>query len=194
MKAFKIVSSKIIPLPLRNIDTDMIIPAEFLKSTSNEGFGKNLFRRLRDADRDFPLNQERFKDRQILVCYENFGCGSSREHAVWALLETGIKVIIAPSFADIFSSNAGKNGLLLLALPIGIVDKLLKQVDKSVSVDLASQKVSFNGQEYTFLYDQFRKECFLKGVDDLEFLMSYEQEIRDHTQITLKKSLTDIYP
>ena len=112
MEKFETLTSKTVPLPLNNVDTDMIIPAQFLTSISRDGYGENLFRRLKDEDPNFPLLQKRYADAKILVVGDNFGCGSSREHAVWALTGAGIKVVIGKSFADIFTSNSGKNGLL----------------------------------------------------------------------------------
>ncbi|MCL4143012.1 UNVERIFIED_CONTAM: hypothetical protein GTU68_040436, partial [Idotea baltica] len=122
MQEFKNLSSNVIPLPIVNIDTDMIIPANFMTSTSRDGYAKNVFRRLRDQDENFPFNLDKYKDASIIVSGDNFGCGSSREHAVWALVGWGIKVIIAPSFADIFASNSGKNGLVLVTLSKNIID------------------------------------------------------------------------
>ena len=137
MEKFEKLDSIYAPLPLNNVDTDMIIPAQFLTSISRDGYGENAFRRLRDEDPNFPLSQERYKGAEVLVVGENFGCGSSREHAVWALMGAGLKAIIGKSFADIFRSNSGKNGLLLIELPEEKVDALLgAESSQSVTIDL----------------------------------------------------------
>lgn len=181
MEKFTKLKSKIVPLPLKDVDTDMIIPAQFLTSISREGFGENLFRRLRDQDPNFCLNQERYKGARILVADENFACGSSREHAVWALTGAGFKVVIAKSFADIFFSNSAKNGLLLIELPADVVDSLLAQAqasDVELEVDLEGQKVRLkDGSEHHFNYDAFRKHCLLNGLEDLDYLLSKKNEI-----------------
>lgn len=181
MEKFTKLKSKIVPLPLKDVDTDMIIPAQFLTSISREGFGENLFRRLRDQDPNFCLNQERYKGARILVADENFACGSSREHAVWALTGAGFRVVIAKSFADIFFSNSAKNGLLLIELPADVVDFLLAQANASdveVEVDLEGQKVRLkDGSEHRFNYDAFRKHCLLNGLEDLDYLLSKKKDI-----------------
>lgn len=181
MEKFTTLKSKVVPLPLKDVDTDMIIPAQFLTSISREGFGENLFRRLRDQDPNFCLNQERYKGARILVADENFACGSSREHAVWALTGAGFKVVIAKSFADIFFSNSAKNGLLLIELPADVVDSLLAQAqasDVELEVDLEGQKVRLkDGSEHRFNYDAFRKHCLLNGLEDLDYLLSKKEEV-----------------
>jgi 3-isopropylmalate/(R)-2-methylmalate dehydratase small subunit len=175
MKPFQTVHSKTIPLPFNDLDTDQIIPAQYLTSISSEGYGENLFRRLRDESPEFPLNLERYRGAEVLVVGENFGCGSSREHAVWALIGAGIKVVIGKSFADIFTSNSAKNGLLLVALPPEVVDEL---GDRTVTVDLERQSVTVeSGASYTFDYDPFRKHCLLKGLDDIDYILSHRNEI-----------------
>jgi 3-isopropylmalate/(R)-2-methylmalate dehydratase small subunit len=166
----------------------MIIPADYLKSTSSGGYGTHLFQRLRDGEEDFPLNNPLFKDSKILIAQDNFGCGSSREHAVWALLEHGIQVIIAPSFADIFFSNAGKNGLITIVLPYEEVQQILElsqQLSSSnqeliASIDLEKQKLDIEkiGQ-YSFKYDPFRKDCIINGLDDLDYIISHTKQIDD---------------
>jgi 3-isopropylmalate/(R)-2-methylmalate dehydratase small subunit len=164
----------------------MIIPAQFLTSISREGFGQNLFRRLRDADPNFAFNQRRFAGASILVAGSNFGCGSSREHAVWALAGAGIKVVIAKSFADIFYSNCAKNGLLLVVLPEPVIDRLLKEADQAdleLTVSLENQKVTLpNGELFEFDYDPFRKHCLLNGLDDIDYILSMKEEIRAFRQ------------
>lgn len=181
MEKFTTLKSKVVPLPLKDVDTDMIIPAQFLTSISREGFGENLFRRLRDQDPGFCLNQERYKGARILVADENFACGSSREHAVWALTGAGFRVVIAKSFADIFFSNSAKNGLLLIELPADVVDSLLAQAsanDIELEVDLEVQKVRLaDGTEQSFNYDPFRKHCLLNGLEDLDYLLSKSEGI-----------------
>jgi 3-isopropylmalate/(R)-2-methylmalate dehydratase small subunit len=181
MQPFTNLSSKIIPIPLKDIDTDMIIPAQYMTQTGKEGYGEHVFERFRQADPDFPLNLPKFQGAGILLAQENFGCGSSREHAVWALSSAGIRVIIAPSFADIFFNNSGKNGLVTIILPQEAVDKLFelsKTRDLQARVDLEKQIVTVeNIGEFPFEYDQFRKECILKGLDDLDYILSYTEEI-----------------
>jgi 3-isopropylmalate/(R)-2-methylmalate dehydratase small subunit len=169
------------PVAIKDVDTDMIIPAQFLTSISRDGFGPNLFVRLRNSRPDFYQNQARFQGTQVLIADSNFGCGSSREHAVWALLGAGIRVVIAPSFADIFSGNSAKNGLLLVTLPESDVHALLREAserDLKLTVDLASQKVrADDGREWDFAYDPFRKHCLLHGLDDLDYLRSHLDSI-----------------
>src|SRR5271170_2014714 len=163
MEKFKTVTSKVIPLPMKDVDTDMIIPAQFMTSISRDGYAQNVFRRLRDGDPDFPFNQEKYKDARILVVDDNFGCGSSREHAVWALHGYGVQAIVGKSFADIFAGNSAKNGLLLVTLPAMEVDKLLadaKNEEYTITIDLENQWVSFpEGRRAIFEYDSFRKHC-----------------------------------
>lgn len=191
MQPFTTITSKAAPLPIKDVDTDMIIPAQFLTSISREGFGANLFMRLKSADPEFFLNQERFKGAQILVGDSNFGCGSSREHAVWALLGAGIRVVIAKSFADIFASNSGKNGLLLVTLEAAVVDALLEEATRSdlhLSVDLATQSVSdSSGRGWSFTYDPFLKHYMLNGLDDMEYLRTRIPQIEE-AKATQKQS------
>lgn len=183
MEKFKTVTGRVIPLPIKDVDTDMIIPAEFLTSTSKEGYGENVFKRLREQDKDFPFNRDEYKDAPILVAESNFGCGSSREHAVWALLGGGVKVVISKSFADIFHSNSAKNGLLLIALGSDVVDSLLEKAESSelvLSVNLLEQCVEDDkGQRYSFEYDGFRRHCMLEGMSDLDYLLSHKDKIDD---------------
>lgn len=162
----------------------MIIPAQYLTSISRDGFGTHLFTRLRAADPQFPLNLPENKGAEILVADSNFGCGSSREHAVWAILGGGFKVVIAKSFADIFTSNSGKNGLLLVKLPEDVVDYLLVEGAKrtlTVTVDLHAQTVTEQSanspRTWNFEYDPFVKHCLLNGLDDLEYLRSQQSAI-----------------
>ena len=165
------------PLPLINVDTDMIIPKQFLKTIERSGLGKNLFDEMRyDADgneiADFVLNRPPYRRAQILVAGENFGCGSSREHAPWALLDFGIRCVIAPSFADIFYNNCFKNGILPIALPQEDVDKLMDDAERGanavVSIDLEAQVITGpDGGRVAFEVDPFRKHCLLNGLDDI---------------------------
>lgn len=177
MRAFSSITSIAAPLPLKDVDTDMIIPAQYLTSISRDGFGEHLFERLRTTVPSLYRNQERYRDARILIADTNFGCGSSREHAVWALLGAGIQVVIAPSFADIFASNSSKNGLLLVTLDASVVKALLAEAEDqgvTLSVDLHSQRVSASdGRMWNFPYDPFRKHCLLMGLDDLDYLRSH---------------------
>lgn len=183
MDKFEKLKSKVVPLPMTDVDTDLIIPAQFLTSISREGYGQNLFRRLRDNDPNFPFNLERFKDAAILVAGENFGCGSSREHAVWALAGAGIKAVIAPSFADIFFSNSAKNGLVLVTLPAAQVERMLVEAQAGefeVTVDLESQTVTLPSAEtFKFEFDQFRKHCILNGLDDIDYILSFKDKVAE---------------
>lgn len=176
-----VIHSVVMPLPLKDVDTDQIIPAQFLTSVSREGYGENLFRRLKDQDPNFPMNQQRFADAQILVVDSNFGCGSSREHAVWALQGAGFRAVIAKSFADIFFNNSAKNGLVLVTLPEAEVDEILSAArDGSyvVEIDLAAQTVKLpSGKSMTFPFDPFRKHCILNGLDDLDYIFSQRTKI-----------------
>ena len=181
MEKFKPFQSQAVPVPIKDIDTDMIIPAQFMTSISRAGFGQHLFSRLRAADPQFPTNLERFKGAQILVADSNFGCGSSREHAVWALMDWGIRAVISQSFADIFYSNAGKNGLLLATLPAAAVNHLLETAaggDLVLGVDLEKQEISEpDGRRHSFEFDPFRKHCLMNGLDDIDYILSHRAEI-----------------
>jgi 3-isopropylmalate/(R)-2-methylmalate dehydratase small subunit len=181
MEKFTTITSKVIPVAMQDVDTDLILPAQFLTSISRDGYGQNLFRRLRDSDANFPFNQEKYKDARILVVDDNFGCGSSREHAVWALYGWGIRAIIGKSFADIFAGNSAKNGLLLVTMQAMEVDKLLadaKNGEYTITVDLENQQVSFpDGRKVTFGYDSFRKHCLINGLDDIDYIRSFASEL-----------------
>jgi len=174
MQPFTQLTAIAAPLPIMNVDTDMIIPKLFLRTIARTGLGKNLFDEMRyDDDKKeiatFILNREPYRQAKILVAGENFGCGSSREHAPWALLDFGIRCIIAPSFADIFYNNCFKNGILPLVLSQGEVDELMKIADagKEITVDLQSQSVVAEGKTYSFPIDPFRKHCLFNGLDDI---------------------------
>ncbi len=165
------------PMPLVNIDTDMIIPKQFLKTIQRSGLGKNLFDEMRYDDQgnerpDFVLNQPAYRRAEIIVAGDNFGCGSSREHAPWALLDFGIRCVISTSFADIFFNNCFKNGILPVVLPQEAVDELMDDARKGenarITVDLESQTVTgSDGKSYAFDVDPFKKHCLLNGLDDI---------------------------
>ena len=177
MQAFTTLTGVAAPLPLANVDTDKIIPARFLKTIKRTGLGANLFDTLRfdgtGAERpDFVLNTEPYRHAQILIAHENFGCGSSREHAPWALLDFGIRCVIAPSFADIFNNNCFKNGILPVRLSREVCDQLMEDArmggNARITVDLARQVVVRpNGEEIAFSIDAFRKQLMLLGLDDI---------------------------
>ena len=170
-----IIKSQILPIKRSDIDTDLIIPADFLTTTVKVGLGKHLFDRLRNIEADFPINLPKYAGSKILVARHNFGCGSSREHAAWALKDWGIEVVIAPSFADIFYSNALKNGILPVVLSEELVEAIFnreaKSADYIIEVDLGKQTITFpDCSENTFAIDPYRKECLMKGIEDiLEF-------------------------
>lgn len=177
------IESKTVALPIDNIDTDQIIPARFLKTTSMEGLGDNLFldwRYLADGspNPDFPLNKPSAKGAQILITGDNFGCGSSREHAPWALVQYGFKAVISTSFADIFKGNALKNGLLPIIIPADIHAELIKWSGITLKIDLASQTVTLaGGRTVEFPIDPFAKHCLLEGVDELGYMIKQEPAI-----------------
>jgi 3-isopropylmalate/(R)-2-methylmalate dehydratase small subunit len=188
MAQFKTLTSRVMPLPVNDIDTDQIIPARFLKATDKNGMGDNLFADWRyksdgSPKTDFAINRPEYKGAQILLVGDNFGCGSSREHAPWALTAYGFRAVISTSFADIFRNNSLKNGLI----PI-IVDEethkmlfdLVEEVpDAELSVDLESQTLSFPHGSVTFPIDPFNKTCLLNGVDELGYILSFEKEIAE---------------
>jgi 3-isopropylmalate/(R)-2-methylmalate dehydratase small subunit len=187
MAQFTTLTSRILPLPVNDIDTDQIIPARFLKATDKNGMGDNLFADWRyNADGslkpDFALNKPEYKGAQILLAGDNFGCGSSREHAPWALTGFGFRAVISTSFADIFSNNALKNGLLPVVVDAQTHQELLDLTEEAaraeVAVDLASQTVTLpGGKTVSFPIDSFSKTCLLNGVDELGYLLSFEEKI-----------------
>ena len=187
MQKFNIVKSIIAGLPLINIDTDMIIPKQFLKTIKRTGLGKNLFHEMRydlneNEITNFVLNKPEFKNAKILVALDNFGCGSSREHAPWALLDFGIQCVIAPSFADIFYNNCFKNGILPVVLKNSEVDELLefsKSPNNSVTIDLPKQEVKAGEKIYKFEIDSFKKHCLIEGLDDIGLTLQKSQIIAD---------------
>ncbi|KZX90433.1 MAG: 3-isopropylmalate dehydratase small subunit [Sulfitobacter sp.] len=177
MEKFTEITGTAAPMPLVNIDTDMIIPKVFLKTIKRSGLGVNLFDEMR-YDREgneipnFVLNQPQYRDAQILVAGDNFGCGSSREHAPWAIKDFGIRCVIAPSFADIFHNNCFKNGILPIVLPQEQVDVLMKDAEKGsnarMTIDLEGQTVTTSdGEKFPFEVDAFKKHCLLNGLDDI---------------------------
>jgi 3-isopropylmalate/(R)-2-methylmalate dehydratase small subunit len=197
MKNFKVLQGLVAPMDRANVDTDMIIPKQFLKSIKRTGFGKNLFDELRYLDegkpdqdatgrpvnQEFPLNFSRYKGASILLARENFGCGSSREHAPWALDDYGFRCVIASSFADIFYNNCFKNGLLPIVLSDAIIDKLFKEMYAAegyqLTIDLASQLVKTpSGESFGFEVDEFRKHCLLNGLDDIGLTLEHAELIR----------------
>jgi 3-isopropylmalate/(R)-2-methylmalate dehydratase small subunit len=185
MQKFNIVKSIIAGLPLINIDTDMIIPKQFLKTIKRTGLGKNLFHEMRyDLNEkeitNFVLNKPEFRDAKILVALDNFGCGSSREHAPWALIDFGIQCVIAPSFADIFYNNCFKNGILPIVLKNSEIDELLefsKSPNNSATVNLLKQEIQTNEKIYKFEIDSFKKHCLIEGLDDIGLTLQKESEI-----------------
>ena len=186
MQSLQTIRSKFIPLRIENVDTDQIIPARFLKATTKDGFGKNLFRdwRYENDDEtkpkaDFVLNQSHYSG-AILVAAKNFGCGSSREHAAWSILDFGFKVVVSSFFADIFKNNALNNGVL----PVTVSDAFLQQIFKqgandTLSIDLAAQTITIDatGALETFEINAYKKTCLLNGYDDIDYVLSMRAEI-----------------
>ena len=190
MQKFTTLTGIAAPMPLVNIDTDMIIPKQFLKTIQRSGLGKNLFDEMRyDRDgneiADFVLNQPAYRKAEILVAGDNFGCGSSREHAPWALLDFGIRCVISTSFADIFFNNCFKNGILPIVLPQEQVDVLMADARKGanarVTVDLEAQTVTTSdGQSFSFSVDPHRKHCLMNGLDDIGLTLRHADKIREY--------------
>ncbi len=201
MEKFEKLTGLVVPLDRPNVDTDAVIPKQFLKSIKRTGFGPYLFDEWRYLDHgepgmdctdrprnpDFVLNQQRYEGARILLARDNFGCGSSREHAPWALLDYGFRVIIAPSFADIFYNNCFKNGILPIVLPAEIVDRLFKEVSATpgyeLAVDLPAQTVTTPaGEVMHFGVDPFRKHCLVNGLDDIGLTLQHVNEIKAYEQ------------
>ena len=197
MQAFTQLNGLVVPLDRANVDTDAIIPKQFLKSIKRSGFGPNAFDEWRYLDHgepgmdnskrkinpDFVLNQARYQGGSVLLARENFGCGSSREHAPWALEDYGFRVIIAPSFADIFFNNCFKNGMLPIVLSADDVDALFEETEASegykLNIDLSEQSItSPSGKSYKFDVDAFRKHCLLNGLDDIGLTMQHQDAIK----------------
>ena len=181
MQAFTTLTGTAIPFGAKNIDTDVIIPGRFLKTVTRTGLGKVAFFALRETP-DNVFDTERNKGAPILIAGDNFGCGSSREHAPWALADMGIRAIIAPSFADIFSGNSFKNGILLVNLPQEAVDRLMEvAADHPITIDLESQTVTTPFQDrYEFAIDPFRKHCLLNGLDEIGLTIAMDDAIAGH--------------
>ena len=188
MDKFETLTGIAAPMPLVNVDTDMIIPKQFLKTIKRSGLGANLFDEMR-FDRqgneiaDFVLNKPQYREAEILVAGENFGCGSSREHAPWAIKDFGIRCVIAPSYADIFYNNCFKNGILPIVLPQEQVDVLMKDAEKGsnarMSIDLDAQTVtSSDGEVFSFEVDSFKKHCLMNGLDDIGLTMEKAGSIK----------------
>ncbi|MCV0412867.1 3-isopropylmalate dehydratase small subunit [Nitrosarchaeum sp.] len=183
MLSFKKIKTIITPLDKVNVDTDQIVPKQFLKLVQKSGFGKFLFYNWRYDDQgqlksDFVLNEPKYKNSKILVAGDNFGCGSSREHAVWALLDYGFSVVITPSFADIFYSNCFKNGLLPIVLDEKTIEKL-QQETGDVEVDLENQIIKTNSKTISFDIDLHKKKILLEGLDDIAQTLFYEKKITE---------------
>ena len=187
MDKFEKLTGIAAPMPMVNIDTDMIIPKQFLKTIKRSGLGVNLFDEMRydregNEVEDFVLNKPAYREAEILVAGDNFGCGSSREHAPWAIKDFGIRCVIAPSFADIFYNNCFKNGILPIALPQEQVDVLMKDAEKGanarMTVDLEAQTVTTSdGESFSFEVDSFKKHCLTEGLDDIGLTMAKEASI-----------------
>jgi 3-isopropylmalate/(R)-2-methylmalate dehydratase small subunit len=187
MEIFSSLTSTFIPLSIDDVDTDMIIPARHLRNTGRTGYGAFAFENLRRDNPTFPIGNPVYAGAAILVAGNNFGCGSSREHAVWALREIGVRVVIAESFADIFRNNAEKNGLLPVVAERRVIEKLWQvTVPESaiITVDLPTQTVTIDALDTSFVFtcDPFRKHCLLKGFSDVDYLLSHKEEIARHFQ------------
>lgn len=201
MEKFTTLNGLVAPLDRANVDTDAIIPKQFLKSIKRTGFGPNLFdewlyldhgepgmdNSQRPLNPDFVLNQPRYQGAQVLLARDNFGCGSSREHAPWALEDYGFRAIIAPSFADIFYNNCFKNGILPIILDAGIVDQLFRETEATegyrLTIDLPGQKVTTpSGKSFSFEVDEFRKYCLLNGLDDIGLTLQQVDDIRAYEE------------
>ena len=180
MKKIIEISGKTIPLAMNDVDTDLIIPAQHLTAVSRDGYGPYLFQRLR-TNPDFIFNKAEFKNSNILITQKDFGCGSSREHAVWALQQAGIEAIIAISFSDIFFSNSAKNGLVLITLPESAIKNMLEQANSgnyNLLINLESEKIISNkNEEFNFKINPFHKYCFINGLDELDYLLSNKSKI-----------------
>jgi 3-isopropylmalate/(R)-2-methylmalate dehydratase small subunit len=195
MQAFTVHTGIVAPMDRPNVDTDAIIPKQYLKSIKRSGFGPNAFDDWRYLDAgapdidnasrklnpDFVLNRQPYDSSTILIARENFGCGSSREHAVWALTDFGFRAVIAPSFADIFFNNSFKNGLLPIVLDEVVIDNLFNSIDASpgieFTIDLEAQTLQADGESYSFEIDAFRKHCLLNGLDDIALTLQHADQI-----------------
>ena len=187
IEKFSVINSSVVPLPVENVDTDQIIPARFLKATTREGFGENLFRDWRydknnQPRTDFPLNDEKYRG-TILVAGKNFGSGSSREHAAWAIHDYGFKVVVSSFFADIFKNNALNNGLLPVQISEEFLARIFQEVEKDpgvqLQVDLENQTITIlsTGEKENFDINAYKKECLLNGYDDIDYLLNLKDKI-----------------
>lgn len=193
MEQFKKIKSIVVPFNKVNVDTDQIVPKQFLKLIQKTGFGKFLFFNWRfdkneKPKTDFILNDPKYKNSKILITGENFGCGSSREHAVWALQDYGFSVIIAPSFADIFFSNCFKNGVLAITLEPKIVEKLMK-IETEIEIDLQNQIIKTNSEEIPFKIDEYKKKNLLEGLDEIALTIKNEDKILEYEKKSNVSSL-----
>ncbi len=181
MKPVSTIEGRAIPLGLKNVDTDVIIPAHWLKTVSREGLGAGAFETLRAAPGN-PFDDPDFAGAPILVAGDNFGCGSSREHAAWAMLDLGLTAVIAPSFSDIFAGNAFKNGILAVELPQEQIDRLLEVArEQPIAIDLENQVVTTPFQDrFSFAIDPFRKRCLLEGLDEIGLTLAREDAVARH--------------
>jgi len=193
MQAFTTIKSTAIPLPIEDVDTDQIIPARFLKATTREGFGENLFRDWRfdregQPREDFVLNNPTYRG-EILVAGKNFGCGSSREHAAWAIGDYGLRVVVSSFFADIFRGNALNNGLLPVVVSAEFLDQIFQAIEKdpgatfTVSLEEQYLQIDASGARDTFDIDPYKKNCLMKGYDDIDFLLSQRAEIEAYEKV-----------
>ncbi len=192
MRALKELTGVAAPMPMINVDTDMIIPKQYLKTIKRTGLGKGLFHEMRynkdgSDNEDFVLNKEAYREAKILITGDNFGCGSSREHAAWAIEDFGIRCVIAPSFSDIFYNNAFKNGMLLIRLPQDQIDDLTEQAEYGAnaqfSIDLETQTVTApDGKTHRFEIDEFRKHCLLNGLDEIALTLDKDASISSFEQ------------
>jgi 3-isopropylmalate/(R)-2-methylmalate dehydratase small subunit len=194
MEKFNILKGVPANLPMMNVDTDMIIPKQFLKTIKRTGLGKSLFFEMRYGDdgkeiKEFVLNKKSYKNSSILLAGKNFGCGSSREHAPWALLDFGIKCIISPSFADIFYNNCFKNGILPIVLDEKKIEELIEYSERkeNIEINLELQKVLFGNKEITFEIDSFKKNCLINGLDDIAMSLEKSEKISTYEN-KLKKN------
>ncbi len=186
MQSFTILNSRFVPLPIENVDTDQIIPARFLKATTKEGFGKNLFRDWRYINNDenqpkpdFVLNQPQYSG-EILVAGKNFGCGSSREHAAWSILDYGFRAVVSSFFADIFKNNALNNGVLPVQVSEEFLQEIFQQPNEStLTINLPEQSITIDstGRKEHFDINEYKKTCMLNGYDDIDYLLSIKEDI-----------------
>lgn len=195
MEPFKKINSSAVPLNIENVDTDQIIPARFLKATDRKGFGENVFRDWRfqkdgTKNADFPLNNSKYSG-EILVAGNNFGCGSSREHAAWAIYDYGFKVVVSSFFADIFKGNALNNGLLPVQVSPEFLQKIFSSIDKEttseIAVDLENQTITIcdTDESYSFEINAYKKTCLLNGYDDIDYLINNLDEIKKFEEQTI---------